>query len=125
MSTPRITADGIKVAGGSGDWRCGNCGAWLANTFGFAKDGLECPKCHMRNRPDFNYDLASERLAALAIELERGSRKHDSILMAEAAADLRDIITDVRHVEHCYQTLLGYDQPVAVPPSFPPELTSQ
>lgn len=64
LCSPRYNDEGVKVRH-NGVWYCGNCGACVATTWGFASAGVDCPQCGMHVRCDFRPDLPSEVLDRL------------------------------------------------------------
>lgn len=100
MGSPRYTDEGVKVVIVGFDYYCGHCNNFLANNYGFEERFATCSKCGMHNRFSNGIpDLASERLSDLALMLEKGAQRHDSIIMMDAAAEIRNIIRDVKKSE--------------------------
>lgn len=119
MSSPRYTDEGVKIAGTAYNWRCGDCGAFVYDGEGVPRN-LTCPSCGMKQRPDWNLDLVSERLHALAIELKAAAYRHDSMIMLDAAAEIRSLVTPVTDLEKLERLALsgvGVKLPEPVGPS--------
>lgn len=126
MSTPRITAEGIKIicVNGSCNYQCGRCGEYILwNSYGVPAAGVPCPHCGTHNRADFSMDLPSETMSDLAVQLERDGRRLDSNIMLAAAEIIRREIPSMRHYEETSRIVFGGDAPTEHPPTIPPELT--
>lgn len=113
MSTPRWTAEGVKVAGDGQSHHCGACGAFMLWHYGCPGEGIDCPKCGTHNRADYAPDMPSERLAELVNRLD----KVDSVEAARVAEELGRLVADVFHFEECTRIMLGGSGPVHAPPA--------
>lgn len=96
LCSPRYNDDGVKVRHDGGAWFCGNCGACVAQTWGFAVDGVDCTGCGMHVRCDFRADLPSEILERL---LETPGLSYD------AANVVIDQLRTIRNLERESQWL--------------------
>lgn len=102
MSTPRYTAEGVKVDHIGGLWYCGHCGNFIADTHGFS--ATTCSRCGINNRPDFSPDIPSERIRQIARELTDGQVKLASVGLSSiyakyAVIDLLNLVEEVEYLE--------------------------
>lgn len=116
MSTPRYTAEGVKIAHAGGSvFHCGHCGEFMMVSYGVPSGGVDCSHCGRHNRPDFSLDLLSERIAGMALRLRAHAMRFDSITIADAADDVAYMADEARSLEATVRIVLGGDEPLHNP----------